>query len=66
MRAGYGQLERRSGLEYALNEIKFQNALLNMGLIGLAEYVRNTGIRFIARVLPKSLLKKIYIIIRIK
>ena len=60
MRAGYGQLERRSGLKYAMSEITFQKELLNIGFINIYEFLRNISIRFIARVVPKSMVKLIY------
>lgn len=66
MRAGYSQLERRRGFEYAFNEIKFQNALYALGIINVFEYSRNGLIRFISRIMPKSILKNIYQVIRTK
>ncbi|WP_286336367.1 glycosyltransferase [Hydrogenimonas cancrithermarum] len=60
MRAGYGQLERRSGMKYALSEIEFQKKLLNMGFIDKGEFIRNVSLRFISRILPKRLVKIIY------
>ena len=60
MRAGYAQLERRSGLKYAMSEITFQKELLNIGFINHYEFLINISIRFIARVLPKSMVKSIY------
>jgi len=64
MRAGYGQIERRSGLKYAISELKFQKELLKLKFITLSEFIQNITIRFISRVLPKYLLKKIYSRIR--
>ena len=60
MRAGYAQLERRSGLKYAISEITFQKELLNIGFINIYEFIRNISIRFIARIVPKSMVKLIY------
>ncbi len=60
MRAGYGQLERRSGFNYALNEYNIQKEFLKLGFINYFEFIRNVSIRFIARVIPKSLVKLVY------
>jgi glycosyltransferase involved in cell wall biosynthesis len=64
MRAGYGQLERRSGLKYALEEVKFQKELLSLGFLNIFEFIRNVSIRFTSRVIPKALVKKIYKVLR--
>ncbi len=64
MRAGYGQLERRSGLKYALAEVKFQKKLLKLGFLNQKEFLVNISIRFISRIMPKSLIKTIYRVIR--
>ena len=64
MRAGYGQLERRSGFTYALSEMTLQKEFLDLGFINYFEFMRNVTIRFIARVAPKSLVKQIYKVLR--
>ncbi len=64
MRAGYGQLERRSGLKYAIEEFKFLKELYNIKFLTVSEFIKNMMIRFIARILPKSLVKSIYKILR--
>jgi len=60
MRAGYGQLERRSGFKYAMSEIGLQKEFLSLGFINYFEFIRNVSIRFVARIAPKSLVKVIY------
>jgi len=60
MRAGYGQLERRSGLQYAISEASLQKEFLNSGFINYFEFIRNVIIRFTARVVPKFIIKLIY------
>lgn len=60
MRAGYGQLERRSGFKYAVSEMKLQKEFLNIGFINYFEFIRNVSIRFVTRIVPKSLVKIIY------
>jgi hypothetical protein len=60
MRAGYGQLERRSGFKYAIEEFKFQKELYRRGFLRLDEFYINVLIRFISRIIPKSLVKIVY------
>lgn len=60
MRAGYGQLERRGGLKYAIEEFKFLKKLKEIGFLATSQFIKSVLIRFIARILPKSLLKNIY------
>ena len=60
MRAGYGQLERRSGIKYALSELALQKEFLKLGFINPYEFIRNVMIRFVVRIVPKSLVKMIY------
>jgi glycosyltransferase involved in cell wall biosynthesis len=64
MRAGYGQLKRRSGLKYAINEYNIQKEFLKLGFINILEFIRNVFIRFVARIIPKSLVKQIYKLLR--
>jgi len=66
MRAGYKQLERRGGLKYAMREIVLQKEFLKLGFINRYEFIRNITIRFISRIVPKYVLKKIYSKIRTK
>lgn len=65
MRAGYGQLERRRGFKYAINEFKFQKKFYKIGFLNLYEFNRNISIRFIVRILPKSFVKQIYKLLRL-
>jgi glycosyltransferase involved in cell wall biosynthesis len=60
MRAGYGQLERRGGLNYAIEEYKFLKRLKEIRFLSFSQFLKSVIIRFIARILPKSLLKNIY------
>lgn len=60
MRAGYEQLQRRSGWRYAWAELNFQNALLKLNFIHHFEFIRNITIRITARLIPKYLLKIVY------
>lgn len=60
MRAGYGQLERRVGWEYAVEEFNFLKRLKVIEFLTWEEFFKSTCIRFIARILPKGFLKCIY------
>jgi len=60
MRAGYGMLERRSGLRYGISEYNLQKEFLKLGFIDRFEFVRNVMIRFLTRIAPKSFVKIIY------
>lgn len=60
MRAGYGQLERRRGLQYAKSEFNLQRNLLHLKFLNNYEFARNVIIRFTARIFPKSIVKRIY------
>jgi len=64
MRTGYAQLERRRGLKYAIYEIKVLKELKDMGFLSNLEFMENTIVRFTVRILPKSLLKHIYKVLR--
>lgn len=64
MRAGYGQLERRSGLKYAMSEYNLQKEFLRLGFINIFEFIRNVAIRFTSRIVPKKIVKRIYKFIR--
>ncbi|WP_027390041.1 glycosyltransferase [Chrysiogenes arsenatis] len=64
MRAGLGQLERRSGLEYAIAELIFLWELRNMGYLSNILFLRGAILRFVSRILPKVLVRKIYNILR--
>ena len=60
IRSGYGQLERRSGLAYAIEEFKFLNTLRKINFLTKIHFIKVFLIRFIARLMPKNLLKLIY------
>jgi len=64
MRAGFNQLERRRGLQYALKEVKLQKSLLSLGVINYIEFLRNVSMRFSVRLAPKSIVKLVYKLIR--
>lgn len=64
MRAGHGQLERRSGLQYAKRELDLFNNLRKIGFLSLGEYIKNLIIKIPIRLMPKFIIKLIYKIIR--
>ena len=47
--------KRRGGLKYAMDELRFQNMMRKMGMIGWKRFVLNVSIRFPARIIPNSL-----------
>jgi glycosyltransferase involved in cell wall biosynthesis len=64
MRAGYGQLERRSGLKYAKEEFKFYKEIYNIGFLNKNEFFINIITRIPIRIMPKFIIKTIYLILR--
>ena len=60
MRAGKGQLLRRSGLKYALNEFKAGRKFYQIGFLDFWEFVCIAIPKFIVRILPQSMLAFIY------
>ncbi len=60
MRAGYGQLQRRSGRDYLIAEFNFLKKLYEIGFLNKKEFIENLFLRAIVRVLPKNLIKLIY------
>jgi glycosyltransferase involved in cell wall biosynthesis len=57
MRAGYGQLERRSGLKYAIEEFNFLNKLKSINFLSSIQFIQNVFVRFITRILPLYIIK---------
>jgi len=66
MRTGFSQLERRGGIRYMLNEIKFQKKLLDIDFINYNEFMRNVFTRITIRIMPSSIRKIVYKLIRKK
>ena len=66
MRAGYGQLERRGGMNYFISEYRLNKKFLDIKFINYMEFIQNISIRFLIRMLPKAFLKIIYQSIRKK
>ena len=64
MRAGYRQLERRSGLRYAKEEFKFYKEIYNIGFLNKNEFFINIITRIPIRIMPKFIIKTIYLILR--
>lgn len=60
MRAGYGQLERRGGVNYAIKEFNFLRELKMIKFLSWGEFSKSVIIRFSARIMPKIILKNIY------
>ncbi|QYJ83761.1 glycosyltransferase [Shewanella aegiceratis] len=64
MRAGVSQLTRRSGLSYARDEYKFLYKSWNKGFFTFFQFSKCCIFRVPARVLPKNILAKIYLLNR--
>lgn len=60
MRAGYSQLERRGGLQYAINEFNIQKEFLRINFINKVQFCFNVFVRFSVRLLPSAFLRTIY------
>jgi glycosyltransferase involved in cell wall biosynthesis len=60
MRAGYGQLERRSGSKYGMAELEFQKKMLKIGFVDLFDFYQNVLLRLSIRLLPKKMIAYIY------
>lgn len=66
VRAGNDMLLRRTGLNYINAEVIFLNKLKKIGYLSSYEYIKNIIIKVPIRLLPKSLLKIIYVFLRDK
>ncbi|SMN14040.1 putative glycosyltransferase [Bathymodiolus heckerae thiotrophic gill symbiont] len=64
MRTGNGQMDRRGGLKNAILEAVVQKEFYKMGFLNLYELFRNVVVGFIIRLLPKTLLKIVFKMIR--
>ena len=63
MKTGYGQLERRSGLSYAKNELNFFKILKTLNFLKLYQYFFFL-FRVTVRILPKKMVHYIYKLLR--
>ncbi|MDA3079225.1 MULTISPECIES: glycosyltransferase [unclassified Campylobacter] len=66
VRANHEQLIRRSGLKYAITELKVQREFYKLGFLNFYEFLRNASVKFTVRLLPKAILSKIYSFLRSK
>lgn len=57
---GRETIKRRSGLKYALNELKFAKYMRKIGFLSLPEYLKFTTLRPLGRLLPTSILLFVY------
>lgn len=64
MRAGYSQLERRSGFMYGRHEIKFLYEIYKLDLISSYQFFFNLLLKIPIRLLPKNIIRFIYKILR--
>ena len=47
--------KRRGGWKYAMDELRFQNVMRKMGMIGWTRFMMNVAVRFPARIIPNGL-----------
>lgn len=66
MRAGRKFIQRRRGLKYAIAEFRFWRALYEAGLIGFGNLALAFSTRAVFRLLPTSLLSRVYWCLRPK
>jgi len=66
VRAGNSMLVRRGGMEYIKAEVIFLNKLKEMHYLTITEYLKNILIKVPIRLLPKNILKYVYVLIRKK
>lgn len=52
--------KRRGGWKYALDELRFQNAIRNLSFIDNLEFVENISIRLISRIIPNKIRTILY------
>ncbi|PLY04735.1 MAG: glycosyl transferase family 2 [Arcobacter sp.] len=64
MRAGYGQLQRRSGIKYAKSELVLLIEFKSIKFITTYQLLMNILIRFSIRIIPKFLIRYVYTLIR--
>lgn len=64
MRAGFPQLERRSGIKYAFSEYALQRELLKLNFINHVDFMTAFFSRVCVRLLPKVILGRIYRLLR--
>ena len=64
MRMGNNQAARRGGLKNAILEAGVQKEFYKMGFLNLYELIRNVSIGFVVRILPGSLMKMVFKIVR--
>jgi hypothetical protein len=60
LRAGSKLIDRRSGIGYIKNELRFQKYLLSTDFIGYSDFMRNLIVRVLPRLLPKQIQWKLY------
>lgn len=59
-RVSSNMFQRRGGWRYAMNEIRFQRLIHNMGFISSAQLVKNITIRLCVRIMPNRLRAFVY------
>lgn len=52
--------KRRGGWKYAMDELRFQNVMRKMGMIGWGRFILNVMVRFPGRIIPNGLRSFLY------
>lgn len=60
VRAGDGMVSRNRGVDIIVNEIKLHKSFLDIGFINHIQFLRNITAKFLLRIMPFSIQKKIY------
>jgi len=64
MRAGSGQLERRSGFSYVKKELRFLLKLREIGFLNYLQFLVVVGLRLSIRLMPRVIISKVYKLLR--
>lgn len=59
-RAGLAMVGRRGGLKYAISEYRLQKEFFRLGFINFGEFLFNTSIRFLSRIVPEPIRIALY------
>lgn len=60
VRTTEAQLNRRAGLSYLRNEIKFLKEFHSMGFYSLSDLIKNSSIRIVARLMPSGIRESVF------
>ena len=64
MRTNADMFKRRGGLQYAEDELRFQKWMRQSGYINLFQFMKNSAVRFVMRIIPNNVRGTGYQVIR--